>query len=196
MMKLILFLFVVLMFVSIKADQCIDGSAPVNCFVNPCDMEDCGDKKCLSNYCGGCNAFCECEQDNECKSDEFCRIVYGEEVNYCSKYSVKGEACNGFVPDQYRGKCNSEQHICYTPPDAPMDVPGICLSICDSSSDCEKDEYCSELEGICLSMGTCMVEKDCQNSDNIYATIMCVGDLVCTEHMCGRSCNGGMDMPL
>lgn len=37
---------------------CADGSEPVNCFVDPCDVASCDVEGavCHSNYCGGCNA--------------------------------------------------------------------------------------------------------------------------------------------
>jgi hypothetical protein len=40
--------------------SCADGSAPVQCFVDPCATARCGDGlKCASNYCGGCTAECK-----------------------------------------------------------------------------------------------------------------------------------------
>jgi hypothetical protein len=37
---------------------CADGSAPVNCFIDPCQVSSCDVEGavCESNYCGGCNA--------------------------------------------------------------------------------------------------------------------------------------------
>lgn len=38
--------------------ECTDGSQPVNCFVDPCQVSSCDVKgaTCTANYCGGCNA--------------------------------------------------------------------------------------------------------------------------------------------
>jgi len=41
-----------------KECACADGSQPVNCFVDPCEVSSCNVEGavCESNYCGGCNA--------------------------------------------------------------------------------------------------------------------------------------------
>jgi hypothetical protein len=37
--------------------ECADGSAPVSCFVDPCQVaQECNEGQCVANYCGGCNA--------------------------------------------------------------------------------------------------------------------------------------------
>lgn len=68
---------------------CVDGTQPVNCFADPCEMtEPCDTDKaltCVSNYCGGCNAeffdvqgalACQpasaCESDEDCGVEEYC----------------------------------------------------------------------------------------------------------------------------
>ncbi|MBT8342871.1 MAG: hypothetical protein HKP58_13730 [Desulfatitalea sp.] len=63
---------------------CADGSRPVNCFVDPCEVApDCPDGKCQANYCGGCTAefydangyaVCEnkCQDDADCPEDQYC----------------------------------------------------------------------------------------------------------------------------
>jgi eight-cysteine-cluster-containing protein len=62
---------------------CADGSQPVNCFVDPCQVApECPEGECVANYCGGCNAefydargnaVCEaCQSDKECASGEYC----------------------------------------------------------------------------------------------------------------------------
>jgi hypothetical protein len=36
---------------------CADGTPPVNCFVDPCEVAaSCPEGQCVANYCGGCNA--------------------------------------------------------------------------------------------------------------------------------------------
>jgi eight-cysteine-cluster-containing protein len=39
------------------ACTCADGTAPVNCFADPCSVAPaCSEGTCQANYCGGCNA--------------------------------------------------------------------------------------------------------------------------------------------
>lgn len=72
---------------------CADGSQPVNCFVDPCQVApECPEGECVANYCGGCNAefyddtgravcqeqSCESEADcadSECASDADCMVT-------------------------------------------------------------------------------------------------------------------------
>ena len=62
--QLIMFLMIVMILFSLSSgfrecdDDCPAGDC-VNCFVDPCDFEDCGDDDCVSNTCGGCNHECE-----------------------------------------------------------------------------------------------------------------------------------------
>lgn len=38
---------------------CVDGTDPVNCLTDPCEVARCpADSQCVSSYCGGCNAEC------------------------------------------------------------------------------------------------------------------------------------------
>jgi eight-cysteine-cluster-containing protein len=63
--------------------HCADGSEPVLCFANPCDVTPaCAEAvRCEANYCGGCNAefydesghaACEPEPFGDCSSDADC----------------------------------------------------------------------------------------------------------------------------
>lgn len=36
--------------------ECVDGSEPVSCFVDPCEVAECTEGQCVANYCGGCSA--------------------------------------------------------------------------------------------------------------------------------------------
>ena len=58
----------------IESGICKDGTREVNCKVDPCSTARCSSGICVSNYCGGCNAICQCEGDNDCKSNEWCRV--------------------------------------------------------------------------------------------------------------------------
>jgi hypothetical protein len=57
---------------------CTDGTDPVNCLVDPCQVSSCGvpDAECRANYCGGCNAewydatgAIVCGDDDGCDDD-------------------------------------------------------------------------------------------------------------------------------
>ena len=64
---------------------CADGSQPVQCFVDPCQVAPaCDEGECVANYCGGCNAefyddagyaVCEAEPAGECASDRDCQAT-------------------------------------------------------------------------------------------------------------------------
>ena len=64
---------------------CADGTQPVQCFVDPCQVAPaCDDGQCVANYCGGCNAefyddnghaVCEDEPASECASDRDCQVT-------------------------------------------------------------------------------------------------------------------------
>ena len=53
--------------------------APVECFVDPCDVASCPDGTCTSNYCGGCRAeFATPDGANvcqPCETDEDCPLL-------------------------------------------------------------------------------------------------------------------------
>lgn len=38
--------------------KCSDGSKPVECFLDPCEIKNCPEM-CVRDYCGGCNATCK-----------------------------------------------------------------------------------------------------------------------------------------
>ncbi len=40
------------------SDLCPDGSQPVKCALNPCQVTKCPNSNCVPNYCGGCHAEC------------------------------------------------------------------------------------------------------------------------------------------
>lgn len=88
---------------------CGDGSHPVQCFADPCQVSSCPEGKCVSNFCGGCTAeywsdqgplVCTpCETDGDCafgqscSDDGECRTAcHGEascsEGAYCAGDSV------------------------------------------------------------------------------------------------------------
>lgn len=62
--------------------RCGDGTDPVACFVDPCQVESCPEGECVANYCGGCGAefwtdggplVCTpCNRDADCASGQVC----------------------------------------------------------------------------------------------------------------------------
>lgn len=65
--------------------RCADGSAPVQCLVDPCEVAPpCPFGECQANYCGGCHAelyddlgeaVCtRCETDADCPDDQYCSL--------------------------------------------------------------------------------------------------------------------------
>ena len=51
--------------------RCRDGSEPVNCFADPCEVSSCPafpNARCVANFCGGCNATYFDENGNDVTS--------------------------------------------------------------------------------------------------------------------------------
>lgn len=109
---------------------CADGSAPVNCLVDPCDVtEPCETDNvaaCVSNYCGGCNAefvdlegglACQpaqpCEFDRDCKKGQYCGAQSEcVEVGSCSadfECNLPGNNFNTLKKCLGYGECNENR---------------------------------------------------------------------------------------
>ena len=61
-----------LLFTPFTPAPCADGTDPVACFVNPCDVNACPaypDAECVADYCGGCNARFYDEDGTEVTED-------------------------------------------------------------------------------------------------------------------------------
>ncbi len=121
-------------------DECVcnDGTRPVQCFVDPCEVNKCDepDAQCVANYCGGCNAeffdqtgaqVCrdECVTDRDCAADSWCRPDEAG-VGQCVPFAGPGQSCDGFVLPWYRERC-AEGLIC-VPVEPTGDAPGICAT--------------------------------------------------------------------
>lgn len=90
---------------------CADGSQPVLCFVDPCEVESCPQGECVSNYCGGCHAefysdegplVCEsCAADQDCAWSQYCAMAEGADSGICLGFCddagdcPEGWACGG-----------------------------------------------------------------------------------------------------
>jgi hypothetical protein len=83
---------------------CADGTRPVNCFVDPCQVApECPEGECVANYCGGCNAefydesgFAVC-QERTCQSEADCAG---------SEYCASGSVCAGDGQCEHDVDCN------------------------------------------------------------------------------------------
>lgn len=186
---------------------CADGSKPVLCFADPCSVApECNEGKCVSNYCGGCNAefyddagnaVCqdesECKSDADCPSDQWCRQTERSDLlptpSYeCVPFVGESKSCNGFtLPSAYE-RCEPEL-VCDTP-DFVADAPGICRARCTGEGDCAAEEYCAS-DGLCEPDGACEREIDCSLPGNGYPHIECVGHGICDAfetRQCGWVC--------
>jgi hypothetical protein len=184
---------------------CADGTQPVNCFVDPCEVAPaCPDGTCVANYCGGCNAefyyesgyaVCEgeCQADADCPAGHWCRQAEpagGEpgasDARECVPFVGEGDRCNGFTLPWAYERCEPEL-VCDTP-DVIADAPGICRPPCRESADCAPGQYCAS-DGSCDQDGMCERDVDCNLAGNDYPHIECVGYGVCTERSrCGWEC--------
>ena len=119
---------------------CTDGSQPVNCFVDPCQVSRCDvpGAECVSNYCGGCNAewydemgtrVCDgedaCLTDDDCAADTWCRPNEAG-VGECVPFSGPGGSCNGYVLPWTRERC--EPGLICVPQEPTGDIPGTCAA--------------------------------------------------------------------
>lgn len=127
---------------------CADGSAPVNCLVDPCSVAPaCSEGTCQANYCGGCHAefyddgghaVCQepapsaCESDADCEGKGWCRQQEPSDpanppahASYeCVPFANIGDACGGFTLPWFAQHC-APGMVCELPDDF-IDAPGIC----------------------------------------------------------------------
>eukprot|EP01087_Luapelamoeba_hula_P008188 TRINITY_DN202_c0_g1_i1.p1 TRINITY_DN202_c0_g1~~TRINITY_DN202_c0_g1_i1.p1 ORF type:complete len:196 (-),score=6.82 TRINITY_DN202_c0_g1_i1:68-655(-) len=178
--------------VAIASATCPNGENEVNCLVDPCMSNPCHEGLiCQANYCGGCFFDCLCTSDEQCKSFEFCR---GD--GQCAKLSVEGEQCGGHVIASAQTQCSSEL-VCAATIPGVVDLPGVCAKPCTTSADCPSEYYCSATnkdQPICRSFGSCLTTDDCDNAENFWMRIECLGSTTCINNKCGVKC--GANPPL
>ena len=191
--------------------NCADGSQPVNCFADPCQVAgECPDGTCVANYCGGCNAefydeqgyavcedvAAECASDADCSSDQWCRqtdpgAAEGAETYACVPLVGEGEACEGFTLPWLFERC-AEGLMCDTPDDI-ADAPGICRPACSDDADCGAEEYCAA-DGVCMADGEadgCYSDADCAAGTRCNAAEVCLPPPGCTPgNACPTVCYG------
>ena len=193
---------------------CADGSDPVACLVDPCQVApECPDGECVANYCGGCNAefydangyaVCDsaCQQDEDCPEDRWCRASspasnpedsVGASAGVptagmeCVPFVGEGETCNGFTLPWFYERC--EPWLSCDLIDLIPDAPGRCRLPCEDNDDCQKPAYCAS-DKLCDSDGGCEHDVDCNLPGNDYIHIECVGHGVCdsASQQCGWKC--------
>jgi len=184
---------------------CADGSAPVQCFANPCDVTPACDEAatCEANYCGGCNAefydasgyaVCQasgaCDSDSDCGAGEWCRQAPESEpdepVGECVPFAGAGDSCEGFTLPWFFERC-APGLVCDTP-DFVADAPGTCRLPCASSAECPENEYCAS-DGTCDSDGQCELPVDCTQDGNTFIAPLCLGYPTCDDFTsCGWTC--------
>jgi len=93
--------------------------------------------------------------------------------NYLCEDGVTMAGPGDCILNEQDNVCVWEIITCPLPdPTDPVEVS------CESTKDCQPDlEYCGG--GICRPMGSCESLLDCQNPNNVYASIECVGYLTC-----------------
>jgi len=182
---------------------CADGSQPVQCFVDPCQVAPpCSAGECVANYCGGCNAefydangyaVCQggCETDEDCPNGSWCRQSEPETPgspsagSECVPLVGEGESCGGFRPAWIFERCTPEL-VCDTPDDV-VDATGVCRAPCKSDADCAAEQYCAS-DSLCEPDSRCERDVDCNLEGNQYPHIECVGHGVCENYSCGWQC--------
>lgn len=154
---------------------CADGSAPVNCLVDPCTVsKPCKTDdlaKCEPNYCGGCHAeffgsdgtlLCQgpasCRTSDDCKEGEYCgaqgECVEDGSCEIDAECNFAGNQFDYFVRCTGYGVCNE----------------GKCDFECGSSNCVNHEGYdFGECE---MSIGWLRVGDTCQNIESGCASLL------------------------
>lgn len=199
--------------------ECVDGSDPVQCFVDPCEVASCPAGECTANYCGGCHAefydgygmwICTpCESDADCHYMHHCSVE-GQCIPTCSTdddcadgfwCSPAQAGASGCTPFQQEGEaCGgftpvwsqlkcAPGLICTDFPPFVADAPGVCRKPCDNDKGCLPSQYCGHFD-VCRADGECWTDIDCNDAGNQYPHIACLGYGVCESGQCGWTCGG------
>merc|ERR1712003_532112 len=136
-----------------------------------------GTVTCDGGMCGkACDEFCTTRDD--CSEDEYCA---GNGICLSDGSCDQVEDCfnvgNLFIAPACIGTVTCDGGMCGK----------ACDEFCTTSDDCSKDDYCAG-NGICLPPGACDQVEDCNNFDNQFPMIACVGTTFCESGMCGKAC--------
>lgn len=151
--------------------ECKNGACSVECggsFCPNADEVNCFARPCDTSTCNQSHVACV---DNYCGG---CNAIFFDAAGHgvCTPASVKTKQESN---ENNAVKVESEME-----------------QSCTRDGDCSAEHYCSR--GICRAFGTCGNRADCLNPGNIYAAILCVGPLSCTnEGVCARTCSSSCD---
>lgn len=138
------------------------------------------------NAVGSCSSHNDCLDKEYCASDGKCERMGGcavvEDCYLAENSGYPVAPCTGSMKCQ-----NRECSMSCTGSDA--------LFSCDTTSDCPGDDMYCNIYGICMGMGTCVESKDCDNFENVFPEIACVGTRYCENAKCGKVCDGGARPP-
>jgi len=145
--------------------RCPKHTPIVRCFKDPCQGVSVCKLGCRSDYCGGCNARCQCRSNADCK---------GQGGGQCLGYKRARKSFNGRVAREEKlGVCRGL---------APEPEPRACKF----GDQCLADEYCG-VAGRCLRQGYCEQRGDCFKDPSVFLP-MCVGVTFCRNGVCARKC--------
>ncbi len=152
-----------------------------------------GTKTCTDRMCGivcdgeplpsqptTCASHEDCHSSQYCASDGVCERMGGcASVDDCFLEENVGwpvAACMGSMQCDNRScgmKCTGSD----------------ALFACDENQKCPFG-FCNTY-GICTDFGGCLEDEDCDNPDNLYDQIFCLGTNFCKNDQCERVCDGG-----
>jgi hypothetical protein len=190
---------------------CANGSMPVQCFANPCDVSTCPQGTCEANYCGGCHAeytldggygvCAPCASDEDCPWNQSCSSE-GQCLTGCqddadcgaehwcrTTQSMETMEC---IPYAQEGEsCGGYTPIWAVTKCAPdlicTDVPEFVMDApgkCRRA--CEGNDDCAadqycDSGGVCREDGGCWNLDDCTADGNAWAAVMCEGYATCDQ---------------
>jgi len=111
---------------------------------------------------------------------------------FCTPYQQEGEPCGGFVRPEFQMKC-SPKLVCTDFSRTIADLPGTCRQKCSLKCANSTSQYCSQSDdavpfAVCRDMGSCFTDADCNDPNNVYPVILCVGTITCEEGTCVKRC--------
>lgn len=205
--------------------ECVDGSAPVDCFADPCTVSSCPTGTCQANYCGGCNAeyfdqygmqVCVgCESGKDCAFNQVCSAD-----GLCTAECYSDKDCNaGYwcrdvwqsdqkecVPYAQEGEsCGGFTPIEFVTKCAPdlvcTDTPPF---LADAPGKCKQpckaDTDCAGGQycsntGHCRDDGSCWDTSDCSLDGNLWPHAKCLGYALCSDKKACEWFCGDPDCP-
>ena len=169
-------------------DDCFND-ANIGYPIAPCmGGMQCNSRRCEMDCSGGSDAIFTCQTTEDCREPETYCSTFGQCRRYGSCDVV--DDCSAFDNVYPMIECVGRQYcegsMCgIACGEMPINDPPAVT--CGTSEDCDLDDYCAG-NGLCLPPGACDRVDDCNNTDNIFMTIFCVGPMFCESGMCGKTC--------